>query len=31
MLTMLMVTSTLAAIQYTAVDVQAASDQDGTA
>ena len=29
MLTMLMVTSTLAAIQYTAVDVQAASDQDG--
>ena len=29
MLTMLMVSSTLAAIQYTAVDVQAASDQDG--
>ena len=29
MLTMLMLTSTLAAIQYTAVDVQAASDQDG--
>ena len=29
MLTMLMLTSTLATIQYTAVDVQAASDQDG--
>ena len=29
MLTLLMVLSTLASIQYTAVDVQAASDQDG--